>query len=271
MSKILVFIPVYNCEKQISRVLSQFDKGVSDYVSEIIIVNNQSTDNSEQVAITYANQINTTTIKIFRNCGNYGLGGSHKIAFNYAIENNFDYVVVLHGDDQGNINDILPYFRSGEFKDYDCFLGARFHEDSKLIGYSKFRTFGNYVYNLLFSLISGHRIYDLGSGLNCYNVTILKNMFYMKFPDDLTFNYCMILANIFYKHKIKFFPLAWREDDQVSNVKMARQAVKVLHLLTSFAINKRRFLLSDLRDEDIKAYESEFFASNKSKNISGVK
>ena len=49
MDKILVFIPAYNCEKQIVRVLAQFDEEVLKYVTEIIVINNRSTDNSEMV------------------------------------------------------------------------------------------------------------------------------------------------------------------------------------------------------------------------------
>lgn len=42
------------------------------------------------------------------------------------------------------------------------------------------------------------------------------------------FNYVMILASHYYKHDIIFYPVSWREDDQVSNVKMVNQAVTVL-------------------------------------------
>lgn len=238
---------MYNCQKQITRVLKQFDDKIVAQIEEILIVNNRSTDQSEEVSIHALNLIADVNGSIVRNMGNYGLGGSHKVAFDYAMKNGFDYVIVLHGDDQGSIHDILPYLQSGEITNYDCYLGARFHPKSKLEGYSAFRTWGNHIYNLLFSIISGKKIYDLGAGLNCYNVKILQGNFYIKFPDDLTFNYCMILAHIYYGHNYKFFPLTWREDDQVSNVKMFRQACKVLGLLGRFAMNKRGFLSSELR------------------------
>ena len=38
--KILLFIPGYNCEKQIVRVLSQLDEKVMKYISQVIMVNN---------------------------------------------------------------------------------------------------------------------------------------------------------------------------------------------------------------------------------------
>mgnify|MGYP000618520139 CR=1 FL=1 len=48
MEKLLIFIPAYNCEKQVPRVLSQLlDPHVLPWVGECIVVNNRSTDGTE--------------------------------------------------------------------------------------------------------------------------------------------------------------------------------------------------------------------------------
>lgn len=254
MDKVIVFIPMYNCEKQIRRVLKQFNSNIKQYIQEIVIVNNRSTDNGEQIAIEYMKNITDIKITVLKNEKNYGLGGSHKVAIDYGLENKYDYLIVLHGDDQGDIREIEPYLEGEIYKQCDCLLGARFQKGSKLEGYSKFRTFGNKVYNIFFSVVCKKRIYDLGSGLNMYNLKIFKNMFHKRFPDDLTFNYCMVLGSTYYKHKIKFFPLTWREDDQVSNVKMFKQAFKVLGLLGIYGVDKGRFLDKDHREKNIEKY-----------------
>lgn len=252
--KILLFIPGYNCEKQIVRVLAQLDEEVMQYINEIIFVNNRSTDNTEKVVLEYKNE-HKLPLHVLRNDDNYNLGGSHKVAFDYAMKNKFDYVIILHGDDQGNIKDLLPVLKSGEYKEHDCMLGARFMKGSVLGGYSKFRTFGNRVYNRLFSIGVHKRIYDLGSGLNMYSTKMLENKFYHKFPDRLTFNYCMILASNYYKQDIKFFPISWREDDQVSNVKMTSQALNVLKMLFKYMFNKK-YITKEFREKIIDEYTS---------------
>lgn len=263
MDKILLFIPMYNCEKQIVRVLGQLNEDILKYINQVIVVNNRSTDNGENTAIEYCKEHSNIPVKVLRNDENYGLGGSHKVAFQYAINNGFDYVIVLHGDDQGDISNILPYLKSREYEKYDCFLGARFMKGSKLQGYSKFRTFGNRVYNALFSIGCGYKVYDLGSGLNMYRVDILKDKFYLKYKDNLVFNYCMVMGQAFYKYKVKFFPIIWREDDQVSNVKMVNQAMIVLKLLGSFILNKKKFVVSEHRDKVIEKYSAQIIYSNR--------
>lgn len=256
MDRILVFIPAYNCEKQIIRVLSQFDDEVLGFVSQIIVVNNRSTDNTEMVVAAFIRKHPQIPVKLLRNKENYGLGGSHKVAFDYALRKGFDYVLVLHGDDQGSIHDFLPVLKKGYHRKHDCVLGARFMRGSKLEGYSAFRTFGNVVYDLLFAAVVRRRIYDLGSGLNIYKTKMLEDRFYEKFPDNLMFNYCMILASEYYGHDIRFYPVSWREDDQVSNVKMMDQAVKVLKMLKDYYMDPVS-ITGDYRDKPVDKYEAD--------------
>ena len=132
---------------------------------------------------------------------------------------------------------------------------------SKLIGYSKFRTFGNKVYNLLFSMVVHKKIYDLGSGLNMYSTKILKSRYYYKFPDRLTFNYCMVLAINYYNQNVKFFPISWREEDQVSNVKMTSQALNVLKMLFKYMFN-HKYIHNEFRDNIIGKYTSKEITEN---------
>lgn len=266
MEKKLLFIPMYNCEKQIIRVLKQVDEKIQKNFSEVIIVNNRSTDNGEKVVKDYLSKNPfRIPVKLMRNVGNYGLGGSHKVAFNYAIDHHFDYVVVFHGDDQGQIEDLLPVFSEKKYVDYDCMLGSRFMKGSKLKGYSKFRTFGNRVYNILFTMFLTKKISDLGSGLNMYKVEMLKSRFYLKFPDKLTFNCYMLLAAKQYKQKIQFFPITWKEEDQVSNVKMFSQAMNTLGLLLKFFFRRGKYLSSELRDNIVESYDSEVIFESKVK------
>ncbi|MCQ2016306.1 glycosyltransferase family 2 protein [Clostridium butyricum] len=237
--KILIFIPMYNCEKQISRVLEKIKKTNEKQLlfSEIIIVDNQSNDNSIGVAKESSKKC-LIPVKILRNIENRGLGGSHKVAFEYAINNKFDYVIVLHGDDQGDINDIIKYIENNEYTKYDSFLGSRFEKESKLINYSKFRIFGNIVFNTIISTMMKRKLTDLGSGLNMYKIKYLEKRFFMSFPNNLTFNVYMLLYGLFSKSKFDFFALSWREDDQVSNAKLFSQSREILSLVFKYKINK---------------------------------
>lgn len=237
---ILVFIPVYNCEKQLPRVLAQFTEDIRPWFREILIVDNGSQDNTLEVGSREIEKMNGIPCRLVQNMENYGLGGSHKVAFNYCLEKGYDNLVVLHGDDQGHIADLIPYLEKGENRCFDSLLGSRFSRESRLVGYSAFRTWGNVIFNFLISIVTGLRVTDMGAGLNCYKSDFLSKRFYMVFPDDLTFNVYMLYYSIWKQSLLRFFPLTWREDDQISNAKVVKQTGIILGLTFCYLINAER-------------------------------
>lgn len=253
--RLLVFIPCYNCGAQISRVLNQFDKKTASYFSEILLLDNGSKDNTVSIATKAAKQVSGINITIGRNRENYNLGGSHKVAFQYAATNGFSHVVVLHGDDQGNILDLLPILTVGKHKLFDACLGSRFMKDSRLIGYSSFRIFGNHVFNQIFTLGTKMSVKDLGSGLNIFGKRVIEDPQVFNYADDLRFNVYLLLGMFEKKLNINYFPISWREDDQVSNVKMTSQALATLSLLGKSIAQKDKFLSEDHRSVRYKTYE----------------
>lgn len=257
MNKILLFVPMYNCEKQITRVLGQIDEEVLKYVDRVLVVNNRSTDNGESKVVEYCKVYDRLPVTLIRNDENYGGGGSHKVAFKYAEKNGYDYIIVLHGDDQGNIKDLIPYIKSGEALEYDAFLGSRFEKKSKLINYSKFRIFGNHVFNTFLSAVLRKRITDLGAGLNMYKVDFLKSGFYMYFINSLTFYVYFLIYIIHSNAKFKFFPLSWREDDQVSNAKFVKQSKEIIRITFGYIFHKNKTFSMDENEYSKIGYTSE--------------
>lgn len=256
--RILVFIPAYRCAPQLSRVIAQFTPQVQRWIDTVMVVDNRSPDRTLEVAIECGReQFTDCRFLAWRNNDNYGLGGSHKAAMRYALDEGYDYLVVLHGDDQATIADLIPQLERGAHLDTDCLMGARFMPGSRLQGYSLLRTAGNIVYNQLFSLVAWRRIYDLGSGLNMYRLAPLREFYYRNFPDDLTFNYMMLLGSYHRRQQVRFFPISWREEDQASNVRLLRQAFKVLSLLGNYCIGRGSFLQREMRARPISAYSGQ--------------
>ena len=51
--RILLFIPAYNCEDQITRVLATLKGEIRDHIEEVIVINNRSTDGTEQAVLDF--------------------------------------------------------------------------------------------------------------------------------------------------------------------------------------------------------------------------
>lgn len=244
--RILVFVPMYNCAAQIGRVLRQFVDVPEAMVEEILLVDNRSTDGTLDAAATAADALHARrggpAMTLCRNVANYSLGGSHKVAFEYALEHGFDYVIVLHGDDQGDIRDVVPHLKRGAHRQVECLLGSRFMRGSRLTNYSLLRILGNRVFNVVFSGIAGKWLTDLGSGLNVYKRSFLQSRFFLRFPNALTFNYYMILYTVGAGAPFRFFPLSWREEDQASNVKLVRQTMRMIAVIKLYVFDRATFM-----------------------------
>src|SRR5438046_2752881 len=98
MPRLLLFIPAYRCAAQIVRTLEQLDRGpLPEALTYCLVLDNCSPDGTYDAARARAASIRLP-VEVRRNASNVGLGGSHKIAFRFALERCFDGVIVLHGD-----------------------------------------------------------------------------------------------------------------------------------------------------------------------------
>ncbi len=256
MNNNILFIPCYNCENQITKTLNQINIFFKNYIKKILLIDNGSTDNTIKNAIEFFKNNNIKNFLVLRNQNNYSLGGSHKVAFNYMIENNYDYLITLHGDNQGDVRDIIDIFNKKIYLKYDCMYGARFHPNSKLINYSNIRILGNRLFNLIFTIILKKKIYDIGSGINIYSNKFLKNKIYLNFPNSMMFNPYLHFYSIVIKSNIVFFPIQWKEEDQISNVNFIGDTLKLCKIVF--------ILLFNVNSLKSKKFEKEIkYSSNK--------
>lgn len=254
-----MFVPAYRCATQIVRVLDQFrDPAVHNRFAEILVLDNVSPDATAEAALVHAQRLGIRTLRIAQNRENYGLGGSHKSAFAYAEAAGFTHVVVFHGDDQGSIRDLIPILERGDHHRHEACLGSRFMRGARTEGYSRFRLFGNHVFNLIFTIATAYRVRDLGSGLNMFSRSVFTDPSVRMCSDDLRFNVDLLLDLIDKRRSMLFFPISWREKDQVSNVRMMSLAFKTLRIGLEYAFARRAFLTRPYRQSARSRYSFDF-------------
>ncbi len=236
--EILLVIPCYRCERQISRVLSELSKNRNQLpeIKKVLVLDNQSPDKTVDVAnqhILLAQIEDWAEVQV--NSSNLGLGGTHKAAFALALAQNYSHIIIFHGDDQGDTNEI-PMIISQLKKGYDAVLGSRFMKNSRRLGYSKLRTFGNRILNIAYTILTGTKVLDLGSGLNGFKLSALANLQYQTYSNQFTFNMDLLL-NIIENHcRLCFVPISWREVDQISNAKSFNVGWQALRTLLVWRI-----------------------------------
>ncbi len=238
-SKILVFIPAYNCEKQITRVLQGFDKSLLERVSQVIVIDDQSKDKTAKVAYDYVQKhFNNKKVRVVKNDRNLGLGGSHKMAFLYGERQEMDFVAILHGDNQARTSELQNLLDESEKNpELGAILGCRFMNGSVLKGYDWKRIWGNRLINVIYSLVAFRKSLDIGSGLNLFRLKDLKDHRYLGFDDRMTFNIDLLLDYYRKKTALKFIPITWEEEDQVTNARNFDVAKRAITQLIAWRFN----------------------------------
>ena len=237
----LLAITCYNCAPQITRVLDRITPKIVSKVEEVMIINNRSTDDLEDIVKNYLDSHPEPKIHLYRNAQNYSLGGSQKIAFLHGEEISATHVIILHGDDQADPQDILPMIELIEQQGATTVLGSRFNEESTLVGYDKKRIFGNRVLNSIYSIVTRTHVEDLGSGLNIFALSDLEQTRYVNFADKLTFNFEALLDLIDRNIEFTYYPMIWREEDQVTNARNFNVACIAFKNLMSWKFKRAQF------------------------------
>ena len=223
---------MFNCAKQITDTLDsvlQYKHGIS----EVWIIDNRSTDQSIYIVEEYLKSVKSLQIpmKLFQNKENFGLGGTHKIIFEMAYENFFSHVLIFHGDHQAQGSDLAAFIEIAQNQPDSIILGSRFMRNSSRIGYSKSRTFANFIFNFLLTVRERRIVKDLGSGLNIFPIKVIETINLTLLPNDLTFNIALLRQLIHANTEIIWRPIKWKEEDQISNVKIISQTLATLKLI----------------------------------------
>lgn len=100
--KISVVIPVYNGEKTLSRLIDELQSNLSVYTLEIVLVNDSSTDNSDEVCRKLA--VNSPHIKYICLRKNFGEHNAVICGLNYCTG---DYIAIIDDDFQNPPSEIV--------------------------------------------------------------------------------------------------------------------------------------------------------------------
>ncbi len=177
--KLLIFIPAYNNEKHIEQVIKliPFDE-IQQKINycEVFISDDKSGDITSKIVENYQKINPTKNIKLITQTKNLGYGGNQKFAYNYAIKNNFDIVIMVHGDSQYSPLLIPKIISPIISKNFDCVLGSRMiNKKSALKGNMPlYKFFGNIGLTFVQNILLGQKLSEYHTGLRAYRIEALK-------------------------------------------------------------------------------------------------
>ncbi|HEU4789084.1 MAG TPA: DUF2062 domain-containing protein [Flavobacterium sp.] len=171
--KVCVVVPTYNNHKTLKRVLDS----VLQYTSNVIVVNDGSTDTTSQILESYSHLVQIHHSK------NRGKGMAIRNGFKKALELDFNYAITIDSDGQHFASDITGFIDALENETDVLLIGSRNMTQENV---PKKSSFGNKFSNFWFWFETGNKLEDTQSGFRMYPLRkIPKHYFTNKFEFEI--------------------------------------------------------------------------------------
>ncbi len=202
--EVLVIIPAYNEESNIAGVLENIEKNSISKVADILVVNDASSDATNQIVKRKGHAIVTHVY-------NLGYGSALQLGYKYAIRRGYRYAIQMDGDGQHDVCNIPKLYERLKTKDEDgrypdIVLGSRFMEGSGEFPLKGAKKVAVYLFRFLMKLFTGKSFADPTTGLQGLSRKALLyysryNQFDDKYPDTN-----MIMQMILLQFKVVEIP-----------------------------------------------------------------
>ena len=207
--KILIFIITYHASFRLKKVFDLIEfKKLKNYKVKIFI----SEDNSKDDTLEMARNIykkNKSLVILKNNKKRLNYGGNIKSCLNYAINNNFDYAIMVHGDGQYHPKYILPIIKKLEQNNSAAACGSRMiSKKNALKGNMPFYKFiGNIFLTKLFNVVYSTTFTDCHTGYWIYNFKYIKKNMLTKLTNTFNFDNQMRINLVKNNLDIKEIPI----------------------------------------------------------------
>lgn len=151
--KILVIIPAFNEENGVGHVIKEIPK---DIVSEIVVVNNASTDNTERIA----KEAGATVLR--ESIPGYGRACLKGIAYAQQLETRPSIIVFLDADHSDYPEEMVELLKPIQEGKADLVIGSRAMGQKESGSMTPQQIFGNWLATFLLRILYRVRFTDLG-------------------------------------------------------------------------------------------------------------
>lgn len=202
--KVALFVVAYNAEKHIEKTLSRIPEWCRPLFAEIYVIDDSSKDGTFSAALETGEKLGLKNLSVMKTPFNQGYGGNQKIGYTYAIQNNYDIVILLHGDGQYP-PEYIPNIIAGYIDpEIDAVFGSRMMTRYSALrgGMPFYKWIGNRILTSAENLILGTELSEFHSGYRSYQISALKKIPFRLNSDDFHFDTDIIIQLVLQKSKI---------------------------------------------------------------------
>jgi glycosyltransferase involved in cell wall biosynthesis len=203
-NKVALFIVAYNAQKHIKKTLERIPDWCRPLFTEIYIIDDSSNDNTYSTALSIGKNLELKNFSVMRTPGNQGYGGNQKIGYTYALQKNYDIIILLHGDGQYPPEYLPDIVASYANPNISAVFGSRMIKRTQALygGMPLYKWIGNQVLTFIENFILGTKLNEFHNGYRSYRATALKKIPFQLNSDDFHFDTDIIIQLNLIKSKI---------------------------------------------------------------------
>jgi glycosyltransferase involved in cell wall biosynthesis len=229
--KILILIVAYNAERTIKNVLMRIPYDLlCEYETEVLIIDDGSSDDTVLQCFTAikSDQIKFKT-NVLVNPENQGYGGNQKIGYQFAIEQNFDCVALLHGDGQYDPQRLWDLIEPVLKDEAEAVFGSRMLTPFGALkgGMPIYKFAGNRILTFFQNIMLQASLSEFHSGYRVYSVKALKQIPFHLNTSNFHFDTEIIIQLLFSGFRIVERPIPTYYGNEICYVNGLRYAVDV--------------------------------------------
>jgi glycosyltransferase involved in cell wall biosynthesis len=228
--KVAIFIVAFQAERFIASVLERIPPRLRDGFAQILVIDDSSSDLTFETARRAGEELGFENVTVLRTPFNRGYGGNQKLGYLHAIEQGFDYVVLLHGDGQYAPEYLPQIVNALGREEPDALIASRMinRRDALRGGMPLYKWVGNQVLTAVENTMLGSDLSEFHSGYRAYKVEALASIPFQLNSDDFHFDTEVLIQLIRTGRKVTEIAVPTFYGDEISRVNGIRYAVNCL-------------------------------------------
>ena len=165
-----VVIPCHNEATTLARLVAALLDSYDDYIHEIVVVDDSSTDETAEIARRLGEQ--DPRVRLIQRTSDPGVGGALKDGYaaatgRYVLSLDCDFVLIVP-----ELRDLFDAVAEGR----DGAIGSRFSHQSVLVNYPLPKILANRAFHLLLRPFVGRRVRDVSNNLKLYRDDVVREL-----------------------------------------------------------------------------------------------
>jgi dolichol-phosphate mannosyltransferase len=172
VGKALVIIPTYNEMENIGKIIRAIFSLPVAY--NILVIDDGSPDGTGNIVKSLENEF-PERLFLLERPGKLGLGTAYILGFNWALENNYDFVFEMDADFSHNPTDLVSLHKAC-LNGADLAIGSRYKSGVNVVNWPIGRVLMSYFASMYVRFVTGMKIYDTTAGFKCYRRKVLETI-----------------------------------------------------------------------------------------------